>query len=95
MAGMASMAHDGLLSFVSECSAASRKEACWSSCAAKQQNQMLIKASKDRLYIMGLFDVRERSLDGLYSCSSNVTTRGIQQTEVNGHIIKEYTMKYK
>ena len=87
MAGIKNMAHDGLISLVSECSAASRKEACWSSCAAKQQNQMLIKASKDRLYIMGLFDVRERSLDGLYSCSTNVTTRGIQQTEVSDVIM--------
>ncbi|XP_045026097.1 LOW QUALITY PROTEIN: uncharacterized protein LOC116917782 [Daphnia magna] len=81
MADVNNMAHDGLLSLVSECSAVSQKEVCWSSCAAKQQNQMLIKASKDRMYIMGLFDVREKSRDGLYSCSTNVTTRGIQQTE--------------
>lgn len=82
MAGVTNMAHEGLLSLVSECSAVSQKEVCLSSCAAKQQNQMLIKASKDRMYIMGLFDVREKNLDGLYSCSPNVTTRGIQQTEV-------------
>lgn len=78
---------DGLLSFISECSA-SRKEVC-AGCVAKQQNQMLIKASKDRLYVMGLFDVRERSYDGLWSCSPNVTSRGIQQTEVSiGFIIQ-------
>ena len=71
---------ENLLSSISECSA-NRKEVC-ASCVAKQQNQMLIKSSKDRLYVMGLFDVRERSFDGLWSCSTNVTTRGIQQTEV-------------
>lgn len=69
----------GLLSVVSECSA-SRKEIC-AVCAAKQQNQMLVKGSKDRLYIMGLFDVRERNQEGLWSCSTNVTSHGIQQTE--------------
>lgn len=70
----------GLLAVASEC--ASRKEVC-AGCLAKQQNQMLIKPSKDRLYVMGLFDVREKSRDGLWSCSSNVTSRGVQQTEVS------------
>lgn len=82
---------DGLLSIVSECSA-SRKEVC-ASCQAKQQNQMLIKASKDRLYVMGLFDVRERSYDGLWSCSTNVTSRGIQQTEVFKYLKKKLINK--
>ena len=71
---------DGLLSVVSECSANSRKEVC-AGCVAKQQNQMLIKGSKDRLYVMGLFDVRDKNADGPWSCSTNVTSRGIQQTE--------------
>ena len=69
-------------SIVSEClmMAAGRKEICSAGCVARQQNQMLMTSSRDRLYVMGLFDVREAATTG-NSCGNNVTSQGLQQTE--------------
>ena len=64
---------------VSECSA-TRREIC-AGCLSKQQNQIMIRNSKDKIYVMGLFDVRQHNMDGLWSCGTNVTSDGIQQAE--------------
>lgn len=66
-------------SIISECKL-DKKDSCYS-CLAKQQNQMLMRNSKDKLYIMGLFDVRQKNVNGLWTCANNVTSFGIQQTE--------------
>ena len=61
---------------VSECRAAG----C-AGCVAKRQNQMLMQSSRDQLYILGLFDVRRKSANDMWTCGVNITSRGIRHTE--------------
>ena len=68
-------------SYVSECYGGSKGKVACTGCIAKQHNQMLMQRSRDQLYILGLFDVREKSADDIWSCGSNITSHGIQQTE--------------
>jgi len=84
-AGLHMGSGEGLISvqsIVSEClnSNNGRKEICSAGCMTRQQNQMIMTASRDRLYVMGLFDVREPGTSG-GSCSQNVSSQGLQQTE--------------
>jgi len=80
--GMLEMANhfDGF-SYVSECYGGSKGKTACAECIAKQHNQMLVQRSRDQLYILGLFDVREKSADDIWRCGSNITSQGIQQTE--------------
>lgn len=68
-------------SYISECNGGDKGKSACAGCIAKQHNQMLMQRSRDQLYILGLFDVHEKSADDIWSCGSNITSQGIQQTE--------------